>query len=205
MKKFFLKVLPLLFVTLSIATSCSNEANDESTKNQNDSSNLFARISSDNGSLEFENKTVTINKTGFSKYVNDSLKYDFEYIREIDYIIDETEDVATVSNIDDNNEFFKIQNFKVEDDKIVFDVLTSDNQLFEGIKYYADSQTLNEAKFCHWCVLVPIVLEALTDLLNESDCQTAINACLKAGGLPSTTITSGLFGSSCTVTCRPKR
>lgn len=204
MKKFFLKVFPLLFVTLSIATSCSNEINDESTKNKNESSNLFARISSEDGSLEFENKTVTINKTGFSKYVNDSLKYDFEYISEIDYVIDETEDVATVSNIDDNNESFKIKNFRVEEDRIVFDVLTSDNKLFENIKYYADSETLNEAKFCYWCVLVPVVLEALTDLLNESECQTAINACLKAGGLPSTTITSGLFGNSCTVVCKPK-
>ncbi|ESU29177.1 hypothetical protein FLJC2902T_12190 [Flavobacterium limnosediminis JC2902] len=205
MKKLFLKILPLLLITVSVVTSCSNEGNEEPTKSQNESSNLTARISSEYGSLEFENKTVTINKIGYSKYVNDSLQYDFDYDEEIDYVIDETENEVIVSNVEDSSEFFKIRNIVVEEDKIVFNVLTSNGELFENIEYYADSETLEEAKFCVSCWMIGPTFTLLNILFDDTPpCQAEINSCLNSGGLPTVTITSGIFSSSCSVTCKPK-
>jgi len=42
---------------------------------------------------------------------------------------------------------------------------------------------------------------AIIDATTDSDCIKAVNACVDAGGKPSTTITEGFFSSSCTVTC----
>lgn len=205
MKKFFLTGLALLIVSGLVFTSCSEEENINTDHNQHLSNQNISRLSSDYGSLEYKNKTVLINKDDFSMFQNDSLKYDFHYEGEMDYNFEQTSEEVKISNIDNNEEFFKIQNVVIEDDRIVFDVLTSDNQLYENINYYADSVTLTEARACAWCWLIGPVVDAAVAIFSESDCQTAIKACLQAGGLPSTTITNGLFGSSCSVTCKPKK
>ncbi len=204
MKKFFLTGLALLIVSGLVFTSCSEDENINTNEAQQLSELSTSRLTSNYGSFEFENKTILINKDTLRMFHNDSLKYDFHYEGEMDYNLDETPSEVKISNIDNSDEFFKIQNLNVGEDVLTFDVLTSDDKFLKSIKYYPDSATLSQAKACGWCWVIPIVVGAVSEFMSESDCQTAIKACLQAGGLPNTTITQGVFSNSCAVICKPK-
>lgn len=132
-------------------------------------------------------------------FIDDQLVNQVEYIGDLGYNVVEYTDKYRVVNDDDSNEYFEIYNVRELSDKIVFDVKTTDGNVLPDFEYSYENKLP-----CPWCWVagaVITVVEVIADTFNETECQTAINACVAAGGLPSTQITNGLFSSSCSVTC----
>jgi len=104
-----------------------------------------------------------------------------------------------------------ITNYVEENGSFVFDVKAGD-RLFESVRYSKNSNyhpgdnDFVTIKACIPCigVAIAVVIEAIADAFDDSDCETAIKQCREAGGLPQTEIEEGFFSNSCKVKCLPK-
>ena len=144
-------------------------------------------------------------------YFNSNLYNEITYTGALNYNTTEFANKFRVENSEDNNEFFEIVNvtrttINSSAELIKFDVTTSDGGLYKGLEYEYDTMSIQN-RACPWCWVAGVVIsivDAAVELGSETECQTAVNTCVEAGGLPSATIEEGLFSFSCSVTCNRK-
>lgn len=216
-KKITLGLLGAILLTFTLYSCTSdnstptNEVNTILSKNE-PSIVVEDVIANANAYLKYDNKYIFANAdendleylTSFDGQFNFSHYTEFGYPNPLNYTIEENgNNILILNNI--TNESIELSNIKLVNGVYNFDI-SGNNKKIVNAKFSENIETHVSQK-CPWCWVAPavaLVIEAIGDATSESDCQTAVNACVKAGGLPSTKIEEGWFGNSCTVTCAPK-
>lgn len=199
-----MKHLKILLLFVIVVFSC-NEKDEIDNQNEfsNDSFKLIASFNNSKIGLDEKNvQTHYVNnevkeKFIFSDYMNKSSKNDFSIV-EIDN--------QTVRIVNNNNtdEYYELTNVINEDNNKNFDLFYSSRNLnISDIKIEFNEESSAKCPWC-WVTVAGYIIKAAVEITTESDCQTAINACTEAGGLPTTKIIDGFFSDSCEVTCNPK-
>lgn len=169
---------------------------------------LLANLSFSQGVLKGELKdnenTYKIFEESSAKYTNGKFQYNINVGK--DFVFDEKviDDKTTILS-DTKGGTLKIEMISQTKNSITFNLAGSNGKTVKNLTYTSVNEI--SGKFCWKCVtiLVSAGIGVISDMFGPgSDCAVAINACVKAGGIPSTTITSGFFGQDCTVTCNKK-
>jgi len=211
MKKILKKFPFAIFILAITLNSCESESVNELT-NQNDfDQNSF------NITAKYENIIVGqdyINNNTYSYFVNNKLYSKTIYTNNnsnslpSNYVLSSINDnTIRISNTEDLTEYYELRNIVETNGLKTFDIHTSNGQILYDIELNSSSSSMTQAR-SPWVWLgaaVVAAVEAIMDGTTDSDCQTAIKECREAGGLPSTTIEDGFFGSSCSVTCAEKK
>lgn len=198
----------LLILTCIAFTSCTNDnvSEEDMSKYDLDTSTTMQRINPSNYEhiISYDGYSAgASNKGTIDLFLNDKLYNQIEYVGELGYTTVEFTDKFRIINEKDSDEYYDILNVKKtkideSTELIKFDVKSFDGTQWYGFEYQA------ERLACPWCWVGAAILTALDSILDAtspSDCQTAIDACISAGGKPSTQIEDGWFSYSCTVIC----
>lgn len=197
----------LLVLTSLFFAACSDDSSIESvsTNSITETSITMNKISSINYDhvISYGDYDAGIYSNGsVDLFLNDELHNKVTYVGDLGYTTVQFQDKFRIVNSKNSSEYFEIVNVtKTSIDKstelIEFDVIAVDGSVLQGFEYTA-------AKACPWCWVaggVIKIIEVVVDATTDSDCIKAVNACVQAGGLPTTQIEEGFFSSSCTVTC----
>lgn len=210
MKKLILLMIVLVILS-SIGCSQSDNDNEDNFTNQLQDNNFIAQASydtitvgkSENGEvLLFENEKLTKK----FKFIENSRSNEAPIIEYID------ENTFRIVNPKDKKEFIEFNNLdKISENSLVFDINSSSGHTLKDVVLSSNnyvgntsSENKNSCPFCIPILLAIEILEVVFDGTTDSDCVSAQNACVEAGGLPTTTITQGWFGQDCSVECTEK-
>jgi|SRR5690554_608643 len=195
-----------------VITSCSNEGVSERETN-NDFSKREGTgleevlLNPNNSWIAFDGKYTVITDDEIIHYdENDNFHHFVEAGNNFgyDFIYDEINDYTTVINTENQSEYFEIHNINIEDNIYSFDVRSSSGIVINDLRLFTPDFPVNEPQNIRiWLAVIELVVAILDAVVASSpgDCQSAINACVQAGGKPSTKITDNWWGYSCTVTC----
>lgn len=202
--KIIKRVFPIITLCVALALgSCSDESEN---LDQNDFNGKSFDIVA-----TYNNIKVGKDDNGIYNYfVDEKLQYKINYNQLLSksssqkFILN-TIDANTIriENPLNSTEYYELRNIQTINASKTFDIYTSDGQLLPNVEL---NSSLITAKCppCWVAAGVVATIEAIIEGTTDSDCQTAIKECREAGGLPSTEIEDGFFGSSCKVTCNPK-
>ncbi len=203
MKKLTIFLPIAMLLMIFTIYSCTDEIDTVDQIDFNEKS--FQMIASyDNVKIGLDDKNV------YHYFINEKLQNKIYYKQDLskssgdDFklnIIDDS--TIRIENPSNTAEYYELRNINTVDDFKTFDIYTSDGQLLPNVQL---NSSLLHAK-CPWCWVVGgvvAVVEAVIEGTSDSDCQTAVKECRGAGGLPSTEIEEGFFGTSCKVTCTAK-
>jgi hypothetical protein len=208
MKKIFL--LANIF-TLFFLSSCSDNNRDEFLTNSNSDVTLDKLLREPNlGVISYMNRTSVIvdpNKT--FRFRDEKLDYELLFSNLVDIEIVESKSTNNEIKVINSNtgEFMIFKNIEDVDEKTkTFDLETSTGYFFESITLQTD--LINQK--CAWCPLIPIIVETIKEILDDSgsggydeNCAAAIEACGDNGVSSIELIDGGWFSdSSCTVICK---
>ena len=193
-------------ILLGIATAFSSCSNDNDNLEQND----FDGKSYDMVATYNNVKVGQDNDGVYNYFIDEQLQYKVVYNQSLskssepDFTLNIIDaNTIRIENTNDNSEYYELRNVNTVNSSKIFDIYTSDGQLLPNVEL---NSTLVQAK-CPWCWATAgaiAIVEAIIEGTTDSDCQTAIKECREAGGLPTTEIEDGFFGTSCKVTCNPK-
>ena len=193
-----------VFLLSCLFFACSEDKTNDNLEEMGIKDNISSheRISSKDYDhvVYYSNFDAGIKNGVVSLFKSDISHGELTYTGDLGYEIDEYTNKVRVKNENDTDEYFDIYNVTELSDKLVFDVKTDKGTVLEDVEYVFDGSRLG----CPWCWVIGAVVtlvKVVVDASTETECQTAIAACVSAGGTPSTTISSGLFTYSCTVTC----
>lgn len=142
---------------------------------------------------------------------NEHFKFFQEVSKNMNYsIVDDGENSGEIKivNTNDENEFIMLKKISSDASTTKYKVSYSANKkdlinIEEPMILSLNQSNVTVSEWVWWVVSGAVaIVKYCTDDSNLTDaCTTAINACTKAGGLPSVKIDKGWFSSSCSVTC----
>lgn len=218
MKKLFAILSVFILFSLNSCSDENNEIKNPSSTKDNSSLNENNSITSRNdenvdfvtyGNIKYYKKNDTTSEI----YTDGNYSGDVSYFEDFDanYTISKINDVTFKVQNKITGYYFYLNNLSILGNTINFDLNDANGVSVKNIKYFdVDSSILNnEAKACGPCVyILYAAIVAITEITihiinanSQSDCNAAIQACLAAGGKPSTIITDDAFGYSCAVQC----
>jgi hypothetical protein len=198
------KVFPYLILSFALIFGACSDDNDNFEQNDFDAKSF-------NVVATYKNVTVGQGDNEvYSYFVNEQLQHKIIYNQDISKSSEEqfsltiiNNNTIRIENPNDSSEYYELRNVNTVNGSKTFDIYTSDGQFLPNVEL---NSTMVQAK-CPWCWVaggVVAIVEAIVGGTTDSDCQTAVKECREAGGLPSTEIEDGFFGSSCSVTCAEK-
>lgn len=206
MKTNFLKIAVIVFL---IFTSCSD---------QTESKLEIESVDSELYRVTATHKNITAKQESLSGDVlifNDNkLEQKFIYLDQEDK---NTEDIIVeyldnnsirITNANNTKQFIDVLDVLSTGTSIDLGIETSEGLFLDNVHIQMSENVESKMQQrCPPCIIIGIagavdIILAIVDASAESDCAVAINACTGAGGLPSTTITQGFFGTNCSVQCQ---
>jgi uncharacterized protein YxjI len=161
--------------------------------NGNAQEEVIANLKIDNLNYKIYDNSTTKSKDGKFLY-NLRIGSNFNYSVK--------DELDTFEFKDGKGNLIKMTKIVYENNFIKFTLTGSNGREIDGVTLIASQPTPSGNRT--WIKVAVKALSALADALSTSDCATAINQCVAAGGIPSTTITNGFWGQNCTVVCNPK-
>jgi len=144
----------------------------------------------------------------------ENFKFHQEISTNTNYVIvddGETSGEIKIANKEDENEFISLVKLSSDASTSKYKVTYSVNNkdlinIDEPMILTLNQPNVTVSEWVWWVVSGAVaIVKYCTDDSNATDaCQSAIDNCTKAGGLPSVKIDKGWFSSSCTVTCGKK-